>query len=883
MPPARRLPAARRATRLTALVTAMLASLLTLGFPPAAEARAGALHGPDVSSHQHPHGHGIDWGRAKTGGTDFAFVKATEGRSYTNPYFARDYASLASHDIVRGAYHFARPRGGGANARVQARYFVRTAGSLTGTGELPAVLDLETTGGLRPAALIRWTHAYLREVQRLTGRKPIVYTYPSFWRTAMADTHAFTSYPLWIATYTGPAQLVGGWDRYLFWQHTDHASVPGIATAVDSNVFAGTRAQLLRLANAVTAPAAPTRLTARPATAGSRKVKVTWRAASAGGRPDTYRVSVDGRRAATVTADGDTGGWSTRLTPGTHTIAVAAHNTAGLSAPAQTTVSVVVRPGPPTDLQVATAGLRLTAAWAPPAGDAGELTGYRVRLDDRAPVTLPATATSWTAKGLATGPHTLQVLAYNRVGESRAITRSATVVTKPGAPSHLALSVHGTTVTSRWDPPASTNGELLGYHVRIDDGAPVTVPAGTTQYAATGLAAGPHTVTVSAYNRVGDSPAASAAANVIVKPTAPMGLRTALVAGSLTVAWDPPADPGGELTGYLVRIDDAPAVKVPATSTTRTFDGLSPGEHRATVAAYNSAGTSPAVATTVVVVATPGQPTSVRVTTNHGSATLTWRPPADVGGELSGYLVWVDGGNAVQVPSSLTTYTAAGLSAGPHVLEVAAYNAAGSSHPVARSVDVVLPATPPTGLHATVRSTTSSSGHPGSVTLTWRAPTGPGGALDGYRLRIDGHAAIALGPTATTYTTAALKPGRHKISVAAHNAAGDGAPAAVTVDVPAMPALTLAADAGHVRAGDRVTLHGRLTHTGAGTDAGTRVCREQRVGSRWRAEGCARPQAGRFSFVLEPRARGVLRTRVVLAATAGHYAAASPTVRIRVR
>jgi hypothetical protein len=229
----------------------------------------------------------------------------------------------------------------------------------------------------------------------------------------------------------------------------------------------------------------------------------------------------------------------------------------------------------------------------------------------------------------------------------------------------------------------------------------------------------------------------------------------------------------------------------------------------------------------------------------------------------------------------MRTYTAAGLRAGPHVLEVAAYNTAGSSHPVAQRVDVVLPATRPTELHATVRPTRDSSGHPGSVTVTWHAPLDPGGALDGYRLRIDGHAAASLAPTATSYTTAALEPGRHTISVAAHNAAGSGAPATVSVRVPAMPTLTLAAGADHVRVGDRVTIHGTLT--GTGTDARPRVCREQLAGSRWHAEGCTRPRAGRFSFVLEPRARGVLRTRVVVAATASYYAATSPTVRIRVR
>jgi len=86
-----------------------------------------------------------------------------------------------------------------------------------------------------------------------------------------------------------------------------------------------------------------------------------------------------------------------------------------------------------------------------------------------------------------------------------------------------------------------------------------------------------------------------------------------------------------------------------------------------------------------------------------------------------------------------------------------------------------------------------------------------------------------------------------------------------------------------VNVGDRVTIHGTLTGADSSTDAGTRVCREQLAGRRWHAEGCTKASAGRFSFELQPRARGVLHTRVVVAATASRYPAASPTVRIRVR
>ena len=94
-------------------------------------------------------------------------------------------------------------------------------GPLDAVGDLPPVLDLERNDGLTPAELIAWTDAYLTEVARLTGRTPIIYTYPAFWRSSMADTTIFNHYPLWIATYGPQPILVGGWSDYTFWQYTD--------------------------------------------------------------------------------------------------------------------------------------------------------------------------------------------------------------------------------------------------------------------------------------------------------------------------------------------------------------------------------------------------------------------------------------------------------------------------------------------------------------------------------------------------------------------------------------------------------------------------------------------------------------------------------------
>ncbi|WP_330233614.1 glycoside hydrolase family 25 protein [Nocardia sp. NBC_00508] len=209
---------------------------------------AAAPTGPDVSSWQHGDGRMIDWFAVKRAGHDFAMIKATEGISYINPYFVADSLMMRAAGMARGTYHYARPK---VPPEPQAAMYAAVALGQNGPLDLPPVLDLEDSGGLNPPALIDWTRRYLTTVQALTGRVPIIYTYPSFWRTAMADTAEFSSYPLWIADYRGNAQpeVPGGWSAWTFWQTTDRGSIPGISGRVDLNVYSGAQGDLARFAN----------------------------------------------------------------------------------------------------------------------------------------------------------------------------------------------------------------------------------------------------------------------------------------------------------------------------------------------------------------------------------------------------------------------------------------------------------------------------------------------------------------------------------------------------------------------------------------------------------------------------------------------------------
>lgn len=225
-----------------------------------AHASGSALDGPDVASFQHPNGARIDWRQAAADGASFAFVKATEGTTYTNPYFAADYRAAHDAGLVRSAYHYARPHVDPATARNQADVFVRTAGVAGDKGDLPLTLDLEESGGLAPPTLIAWTHAFVDEVTSKTSRPVIIYTYPAFWQTAMANTKEFSGLPLWIASYRsgGPrAPLPGGWSSWTFWQYTSTGRVAGIPADVDRSRFAGSKKDLQALADPTPA-AAPT-------------------------------------------------------------------------------------------------------------------------------------------------------------------------------------------------------------------------------------------------------------------------------------------------------------------------------------------------------------------------------------------------------------------------------------------------------------------------------------------------------------------------------------------------------------------------------------------------------------------------------------------------
>ncbi|MEY3511579.1 MAG: hypothetical protein RL486_244 [Actinomycetota bacterium] len=244
------------------------------------------LRGIDVSSWQHSGtsgstcGRPIDWVQVRNSGISFAYVKSTEATSYTNPCFTQDWSGIAGVGLLRGSYHYAKPALPLSTAVDQARYFVSRAGSMTGPGDLPGMLDLEETGGLNATQLSDWTRTFMSEVTLLTGKKPVLYMGAFFFPGTIAPDIS-ANYRLWLPSYlcqnnngqricdpytdTRQPRIPTGWSSWTWWQFSSIENVPGIyanstGTAldnVDMNFFCCDLASLQALAGSGSGAGSP--------------------------------------------------------------------------------------------------------------------------------------------------------------------------------------------------------------------------------------------------------------------------------------------------------------------------------------------------------------------------------------------------------------------------------------------------------------------------------------------------------------------------------------------------------------------------------------------------------------------------------------------------
>lgn len=200
------------------------------------------LFGIDVSKWQGQ----IDWAAVKNDGVSYAIIRATHGIDIVDEWFEYNWEHTHAQGIPVGVYQYFEPAQDPVGQADLMLGMIDEVGGLQ-PGDLPPVIDVESSTSSNPAQTTAAIHAWIDRVEEATGVKPIIYTGRYFWQDNV-QSDDFVDYPLWIAHYTtGCPNIPAPWPAWTFHQYSSTGSVAGIAGNVDTNTFNGGLAALQAL------------------------------------------------------------------------------------------------------------------------------------------------------------------------------------------------------------------------------------------------------------------------------------------------------------------------------------------------------------------------------------------------------------------------------------------------------------------------------------------------------------------------------------------------------------------------------------------------------------------------------------------------------------
>lgn len=189
------------------------------------------IAGIDVSKHNGE----IDFNQVSDDNYQFVFIKASEGKTYQDDAFERNYAGARDAGLKVGAYHFFRKNRSG---KEQAENFLNV---IKGKPmDLPLVIDLEDDWG--NGATIDRKSALERVLEMINilndkGYPVMIYTnldgYGKYYKDMLGD------HDLWLCSFTSPDLLPELPHRIQQFSH--EGKVAGVDGDVDLNVFRGTK------------------------------------------------------------------------------------------------------------------------------------------------------------------------------------------------------------------------------------------------------------------------------------------------------------------------------------------------------------------------------------------------------------------------------------------------------------------------------------------------------------------------------------------------------------------------------------------------------------------------------------------------------------------
>ena len=192
--------------------------------------------GIDVSTYQGD----INWAQVKADGIDFAFIKASQGRSVSNPSlrnftdskFAQNIVNANRWGIRIGVYHYLTAWNV-TEAMQEAEYFLSVIAPYRSFIDLWAAVDVEDSRSPKDKTLMaQIVNTFCSRVEA-EGYKPMVYTNPDWLKNKLGNV---SHWDLWLALWRNKANVPTA-DKYpnlRIWQWGTE-TVDGVAGKPDAN------------------------------------------------------------------------------------------------------------------------------------------------------------------------------------------------------------------------------------------------------------------------------------------------------------------------------------------------------------------------------------------------------------------------------------------------------------------------------------------------------------------------------------------------------------------------------------------------------------------------------------------------------------------------
>lgn len=176
----------------------------------------------------------IDYERVASDGIDVVYIRSSEGNSYVDPYYLRNYNNAKQNGLKVGFYHYLTATTE-TEAIEQADFFVSLVGGLEPDCKL--AMDFEQFNGLSVDEINQISFVFLERVAQRSGKEVVIYSDLNNAINVFSEELA-ENYPLWIAEYdVEEPQNNGKWESWIGFQYSDMGEISGIDNRVDLDYF----------------------------------------------------------------------------------------------------------------------------------------------------------------------------------------------------------------------------------------------------------------------------------------------------------------------------------------------------------------------------------------------------------------------------------------------------------------------------------------------------------------------------------------------------------------------------------------------------------------------------------------------------------------------